>query len=387
MKLYCLLIVCILYVPSLVQAQIFVANQATLHIDANSTFFIPQHLQNQGTISNQGTIEILGNWVNPGTNTPTGTVIFDGTNQQISQYGNTFYNVIITGGGNKEVPTRMYIINSIEFDNGYVVPVDTAKIILMPNAQSTIGSQISYVKGTLYAKGEGNKYFAVGSDNLFLPAEFHNIIGTATLFGISVHTFESTPTAGKGARVVFDDIYWKMDIIEGSIPDAQISLPIPADHVANIDSIVVMQSTTVSEPFVNIGSDNSVSSIIPDDYVTSKDSLKGPLFARGILLDVNWDLLYIPNALSNNATNPNDKCIKVYGGLFKAEDFSFTVTNQWGNKVFETKSLQEMETIGWTGENKKTNRRETTGQYFYYIQAVAKDNTPYSKAGSIWIID
>ena len=35
----------------------------------------------------------------------------------------------------------------------------------------------------------------------------------------------------------------------------------------------------------------------------------------------------------------------------------------------------------------RTNRRETTGQYFYYIQAAAKDNTPYSKAGTIWIND
>ncbi|HOS83791.1 MAG TPA: hypothetical protein PK199_02635, partial [Bacteroidales bacterium] len=160
--MYRLFILCLLYVPSLVQAQIFVANQGTLHIDANSTFYVPQHLENQGTISNQGTIEIIGNWTNPGTNTPTGTVIFDGTNQQISQHGNTFYTLIITGGGNKEVPTRMYITNSLQLDNGYLIPVDTAKIILLPQAQSTIGSEQSYVKGTLYAKGEGNKYFAVG---------------------------------------------------------------------------------------------------------------------------------------------------------------------------------------------------------------------------------
>jgi hypothetical protein len=40
-------------------------------------------------------------------------------------------------------------------------------------------------------------------------------------------------------------------------------------------------------------------------------------------------ILYIPNALSKNATNPNDRCIKVYGGIFKDEDFSFTITNQW----------------------------------------------------------
>jgi hypothetical protein len=51
-----------------------------------------------------------------------------------------------------------------------------------------------------------------------------------------------------------------------------------------------------------------------------------------------------------------------------------------GNKVFQTTSLQEMETTGWTGLNKRTNRRETTGQYFYYIRAIAKDNTPYTKA-------
>lgn len=387
MNMYRLFILCLLYVPSLVQAQIFVANQATLHIDANSTFYVPQHLENQGTISNQGTIEIIGNWTNPGTNTPTGTVIFDGTNQQISQHGNTFYTLIITGGGNKEVPTRMYITNSLQLDNGYLIPVDTAKIILLPQAQSTIGSEQSYVKGTLYAKGEGNKYFAVGTDNLFLPAEFHNIIGNNTLFGISVHEFENSVVTGKGARTIFDDAYWKIHTIEGTLQPSQVSLPIPQNYSGDIDSLVVVQSETVTSPFESIGYDNSIVSIIPYDYITSKDSIASPILARGILLDVNWDLLYIPNALSKNATNPNDNCIKVYGGLFKTEGFSFTITNQWGNKVFETKSLQEMESIGWTGYNKRTNRRETTGQYFYYIQAVAKDNTPYSKAGTIWIID
>ncbi|HRS18097.1 MAG TPA: hypothetical protein P5243_01235, partial [Bacteroidales bacterium] len=129
MKLIRVYILCMLLVPTMVYAQLFVANQATLHIDANTTFFIPQNIENEGIISNQGTIEIIGNWINPGTNTPTGTVIFEGTNQQIHQYGNTFYNVLITGGGNKQVPSSMYILNSIEFDNGYLLPIDTAKII------------------------------------------------------------------------------------------------------------------------------------------------------------------------------------------------------------------------------------------------------------------
>ncbi len=387
MKLIRVYILCMLLVPTMVHAQLFVANQATLHIDANTTFFIPQNIENEGIISNQGTIEIIGNWINPGTNTPTGTVIFEGTNQQIHQYGNTFYNVLITGGGNKQVPSSMYILNSIEFDNGYLLPIDTAKIILMPSAQTSIGSQQSYVKGTLYAKGTGNKYFAVGTDNLFLPAEFQNITTQNTVFGISVHNFNNTPIAGKGTRLVIDDVYWKMDVIEGAVPQSQVSLPIPPQYAANIDSIVVVESSSTTTPFESIGSDNNPTSNIPTDYVTSKDSAKSPIIARGILLDVNWDLLYIPNALSKNATNPNDRCIKVYGGIFKDEDFSFTITNQWGNKVFQTTSLQEMETTGWTGVNKRTNRRETTGQYFYYIRAIAKDNTPYTKAGSLWIID
>ena len=374
-------------IPGIVCSQIFIDSQSSFHVDQNAVFFAPQDITNQGLINNLGTIQINGNWTNNGTNAPQGTVIFQGTNQQIIQNGNTFYNLVITGGGDKEAPSRMYITNNLQLDDGYLVPIDTAKIILLENATSTIGSNASFVKGTLFIKGTGSKYYPIGMNSLFLPAEFHVLTGNNPIIGISTHEFTTTPEAGKGTNAVFNNAYWKVEVLDGSYTDAKISLMVVPEITTNLDSIVVVQAPSVDVPFESIGNDPTITSIIPGDYVSSKDTAKGPIFGLGVLLDVNWDLLYIPNALTKNSPNAEERCVKVYGELFKAEGFSFKVTNQWGNVVFETTSLSEMENTGWTGENPKTKRRESIGQYFYYINAVAKDKTPYSKAGSLWIID
>lgn len=372
--------------PFLGFGQFQVSTNATLKIDSNATLYIPQDITNDGNIQNDGTMLVDGNWTNNGTYVPTGLVIFQGGNQQIDPNGHTFYDVIITGSSDKSVISRMYIADTLELDNGFLVPIDTAKIVLLENAATTIGSDQSFVRGTLYAKGEGSKYYPIGMNSLFLPAELHSIVGENPILGISVHEFENTPTTGTGTRKVFDNAYWEMEVLSGSYSDAKISLAI-VPEVAIEDSLIVVQAVSPTQPFDSIGNNPDYVSSIPIDNITSSDTAKGPIFAIGVLLDVNWDLLYIPNALSKNATNPEETCIKIYGGVFKSENFNFTITNQWGNVIFQTNSITEMETIGWTGVNQKTSKRETTGQYFYYIKGVGKDSVPYEKAGSLWIID
>lgn len=376
-----------LLVGSISYAQIFVGNNSSLHTGDATMMFLQGDFKNYGVLNNEGTIELIGNWDNPGVATPIGTVKFVGYNQLINHYANVFHTVVIDGGGQKQLASPMILEKSIVLEDGYVLPTPSAIVVLNPDARASAGSEFSYIQGAMYARNQSNPYFPIGYEGMvFLPAQLHNIVPDDSYVGVSVHEFETQPISGKRSRYVFDEYYWHLDTLTGDASNLRISLPSLPQYAA-FDSLTIVHSPSLTEHFRGLGSDDSYASTIPYAYITSEDTAKGPYFALGILQEVDWKLFYIPTALSRFAPDPNDQTVKVYGNIFKPQDFKFTVTNHWGNVIFETTSLALMEEEGWKGNNLKTNRHEALGQYMYFLHAVTKDNEKFTKAGSIWIIE
>ena len=95
-------------------------------------------------------------------------------------------------------------------------------------------------------------------------------------------------------------------------------------------------------------------------------------------------MLFVPNASSPFAINPEDQVVKIYGDLISTDyDFLFRVVDKWGNVVYETTSVEEMSTTGWDGINRKTGSRVEFGHFNYFMHGVLKTGKQVHKNGSI----
>jgi gliding motility-associated-like protein len=89
------------------------------------------------------------------------------------------------------------------------------------------------------------------------------------------------------------------------------------------------------------------------------------------------DQVFIPNSFSPNGDGLND-VIRVYGLVVK--EVNFMVFNQWGQKVFETRS----QTQGWDGNWK--GKPQPSGVYIYVCKVVLTDGSTQTKKGSINLV-
>jgi len=78
-------------------------------------------------------------------------------------------------------------------------------------------------------------------------------------------------------------------------------------------------------------------------------------------------LLYVPNVFSPNATNTENQKLRLFGDNLFGENFNIQIYNKWGNLVYETTDLSEIQTNGWDGGSK------VVGTYVYILSGTFKN--------------
>ncbi|HVD97167.1 MAG TPA: gliding motility-associated C-terminal domain-containing protein [Cytophagaceae bacterium] len=63
----------------------------------------------------------------------------------------------------------------------------------------------------------------------------------------------------------------------------------------------------------------------------------------------NNTLMYVPNVFSPNAIDDQNKTLKVYSDNLLPDGFKFLIYNKWGNLMYETTDLMEIQSKGWDG--------------------------------------
>lgn len=89
------------------------------------------------------------------------------------------------------------------------------------------------------------------------------------------------------------------------------------------------------------------------------------------------DQVFIPNTFSPNGDGLNDVLL-VYGNVIRG--MQFTVFNQWGEKIFESKS----QGTGWDGTYK--GKPQPSGVYIYVARLTLNDGSVVDKKGSINLV-
>ncbi len=88
-------------------------------------------------------------------------------------------------------------------------------------------------------------------------------------------------------------------------------------------------------------------------------------------------MIYVPNTFTPNADNKNEKLFVRANQLSK---LYFVIYSRWGEKIFESKSLEE----GWDGTY--NGRKLDPDVYVYYLEAVCYGGEEYFEQGNITLI-
>ncbi len=120
--------------------------------------------------------------------------------------------------------------------------------------------------------------------------------------------------------------------------------------------------------------------VVTDKDTRCTDTARVNIYVNGT------HLLYVPNVFSPNASNPENRTLKMYGFGVSDDDFIFTVYNRWGEKVYEQTSFSQAISIGWEGTYKNSGEALDMGVYTYIVRARYIDGTPVEKVGTITLL-
>ncbi len=93
--------------------------------------------------------------------------------------------------------------------------------------------------------------------------------------------------------------------------------------------------------------------------------------------------LKIPNILLPQDPNPDNASFRIYGEGFSSENFKMEIYDRWGNKVYETSSIEDAQNIGWTGRLNNTGDIVQPGSYTYKIEGRYLNGSKFDKIGSL----
>ena len=340
----------------------------TLSIGGNTILSVGDSVVNNGTIINNGDIQVAGFWLNNGTYEPGQGQLTLTSNlpQVINHNDQSFTRLRIEGGGEKIFGADIYIINELVLSSGNLVSAAGSKLVIEDGAVITGGSDNSYIDGPIYHVGTGNKYFPVGKDNVFLPLELVDVKGTTPTVGVLLTLPNTNPSVQGNLVEVSTEQYWQLDVIGGVFDGSQVTLPLRDEiFIGDITRAVVAQSPSLSDPFISLGVLASTGDLLVGS-VTSDEVATEMFLTVGRFEGELGGELFIYNAVSANDDGMND-FFKILN-IDKYPDNIVTIYTRWGNKVFEMTGYNNLDKIfdGHTNVGKSYLLPE--GTYYYVVE-------------------
>lgn len=389
-RLFLLVFMVLIFHWSSVSAQVLTNDNALITITPLTRITVVGGVLNNGDLVNSGILSVTGDWMNVDTYTPgNGQFILNGTDRQnIAHNGQEVYQLFISGGGEKVISSTIEIQDTLDLMDGLISTSDGANLLVQSNGSVVGGSEISYIEGPLFHQGQGYKYFPVGSNGNFRPAELMNVTGTNPVVGIAIYQPNPNPTVPLQLLAVSDTRYWQLIHQSGVYDGSQIRLKVTNDERlgsdVDIQDVVVTSADSIGGIFLNLGQSQFTGSM-SDGEVTSSTPAFSEFYAIAVEGFAEERALFVPNALSPAALDPEDQAVKVYGQQIVDEDFMFRIYNRWGQIVYETNSFAEANTDGWHGET-SSGDEESIGIYHYTLTGRFASGAAFQRNGSIQVI-
>lgn len=343
-------------------------NQSTIFIGPNSVLFVGGDIVNNTLIVNNGDMQVGGTWTNNGTyDAGIGKITFNSNlPQTINHNAQSFSRLTISGGGIKNFPANITIVDELNLTQGTLVSQNGATIIFSHGAQIIGGSDQSHINGPVYQQGIGDKLFPVGNGTQYLPVEIFGI-GTSSEVGITLVEF-ATPQSFEfkpELSAVSEKRYWEVDLVNGSLVGTQLSIPVKGDEglSAGTTQYVVTQSPDSPIEFESLGQFNFTGTTT-DGSVVSNSTISANLVSVGILSEG----IVVYNAISANKDDTQNAIMKI-SNITAFPNNKVSIFNRWGDKVFEMKGYDNdnAEKVFSGNSNVGGNGELPAGTYFYTI--------------------
>lgn len=343
-------------------------NKSVISIGPGSVLYVKEAIINEGTIINNGDMQVGGAWTNNAEyDAGEGKITFNSDLPQVINHNDqSFSKLTLTGGGEKLMLADITIENEITLEGGILVSQNDSKVVLGESAVVNGGSDASHINGPVYHRGAGRKVFPVGNGSLFLPVEFLNIEGTSPEVGVTlIETGGTILETSPGLRAVSAVRYWEVDATPGSLVNSKVILPVRVEGLAfGTNEYVVAQSDNVSEPFESLGQ-SAFQGNIAEGRVTSELPVTKSLLAVGVAS--SDDAVVVHNAISPGMIDERNDFM-VIRNIENFPDNKLTVFNRWGDKVFEIHNYNNSDRVFRGKSNIGGEKDLSSGMYFYTLE-------------------
>jgi len=206
---------------------------------------------------------------------------------------------------------------------------------------------------------------------------------TDSIGGLNVGTYSVTVTDDNGCTVVWGAT---IGIINGLALNIQ-----PNDTVINpgttFNASVNLGTSFLWTPSEGLSCDDCPNPLVSPDstsvyYVTAVDD-NGCTGTDSLLVTVKLlcGEYFVPTIFSPNGTGPKaNNELRVFGKEVCVNDFNFVVYDRWGEKVFESTSIQN----AWDGFFKGRPAQE--GNYVYDLNIQLYDDSMLHRSGSVTLV-
>ncbi len=358
--------------------EVFVATGETL------TF--TNEVDNRGDIINNGSIFIGSHWLNLGNyQSNAGSFVLNSINaQEIAHNGQNFHNLIIGGPGEKQIVQDLFVTNSVDFQQGLVVPNQDIQFYVSEGASVLGGSDDSYLDGRLIVAGTGDLFFPIGKNGDYSPVNLYDLSGNNPVTGLEVFSPHPNPQVPRTLQAISPTRYWQKTMLAGNIASGIINLPIQSDE--GINDILLAVVTEADEPggsFTNLGQSEVTGELISGSVTSDISIADGDkIYALGQEIDLTG-IDCVPNAFATFSPDANERVVKVYCNSIAEEDFVFQIFNKWGLLIYETNSLEEASEQGWDGTNQSTGQQEKNDVYRYILKGKFRNGNTLNRVGTI----
>ena len=366
-------IVCLLLSTFPVSAQ-WVVRSGQVHTNEASLVVVDADLINQATFSQSGQLRLTGDLRNEGEGnfeTTKSTISLIGQDQNIALKKGNVEMLTIEGGGIKSIQGD-WLVNSLALSNGVLRTQPNATFVLSSQVSITGGSAASYVEGFLYHTGTGRKVYPLGANGTYAPATLLNVQGIEPIVGLTYTSGVANPFG--------TDFHWEQRVLSGTYRGSEVELTFESD---NNDFQLYSENVVVIAAETNFGNETSLGQNVlgrqgTQMTVSSALPTTAPIVTVGFANQYAREPLYIPNAFSPYAPDPEDQSIKVYGQDIAEQDFYLAIQDAWGQIVYQTTSYQEAATQGWQGST-----AQASAVYRYLLKGKFTNGKTFTRTGTI----
>lgn len=370
-----------------------VNNRGLLHINEGATLRINGGFQNESQLNNRGHMLVSGNWQNRGSYRPfQGIVTLDGNAlQQVTHASDSIHSLRVEGGGEKQILDTLYIASEMTFTNGIVNTESGGAFLMIADEADIAGGNFdSFVSGTLYHEGTGDKFYPLGRYGYYYPLVVEELAGTNPVTGFYYEEPNPSPLAGTNLDSVSQSRYWQRVQASGSFDQAYLTIIMDEmDGItdADLERVVVAEADSITQYFRSIGASEVLGSAV-DGTVRSEVAATARVFALGFASEVQVQgIYYVPTAFSpTSASEEDDRVARVYGHNVAEDNFVFRIYNQWGSLVYESTSFSEANTVGWDGTHYQTQVEMPPGVYTFVLNGQFEGGDSFQDQGTITLL-